>query len=117
MIKLTKKAIERLDAVTSVPYSRKGLGYRAWSGCRLTFHLLLLLLVLLVQCSARGKLMKCNEILKMFSIMYFLLHFSSSGKSSNIRMGPVTLHSMEMTPMSQVMNFGSFGRNPQVRRM
>jgi hypothetical protein len=27
MIKLTKKAIELLDAVTSVPYSRKGLGY------------------------------------------------------------------------------------------
>jgi hypothetical protein len=26
-IKLTKKAIELLDAVTSVPYSRKGLGY------------------------------------------------------------------------------------------
>jgi hypothetical protein len=26
MIKLTKKAIELLDAVTSVPYSRKGLG-------------------------------------------------------------------------------------------
>jgi hypothetical protein len=27
MIILTKKAIELLDAVTSVPYSRKGLGY------------------------------------------------------------------------------------------
>jgi hypothetical protein len=27
MIKLTKKAIELLDAFTSVPYSRKGLGY------------------------------------------------------------------------------------------
>jgi hypothetical protein len=27
MIKLTKKAIELLDAVTSVPYSRNGLGY------------------------------------------------------------------------------------------
>jgi hypothetical protein len=27
MIKSTKKAIELLDAVTSVPYSRKGLGY------------------------------------------------------------------------------------------
>jgi hypothetical protein len=26
MIKLTKKAIELLDAVTSGPYSRKGLG-------------------------------------------------------------------------------------------
>jgi hypothetical protein len=26
IIKLTKKAIELLDAVTSVPYSRKGLG-------------------------------------------------------------------------------------------
>jgi hypothetical protein len=26
MMKLTKKAIELLDAVTSVPYSRKGLG-------------------------------------------------------------------------------------------
>jgi hypothetical protein len=27
MIKLTKKAIELLEVVTSVPYSRKGLGY------------------------------------------------------------------------------------------
>jgi hypothetical protein len=51
MIKLTKKAIELLDAVTSVPFSRKGLGYTInyslCSGCRLnTFHLLLLLNVL-----------------------------------------------------------------------
>jgi hypothetical protein len=38
MIKLKKKAIELLDAVTSVPYSRKGLGVynRALSGCRLS---------------------------------------------------------------------------------
>jgi hypothetical protein len=27
MIKLKKKSVELLDAVTSVPYSRKGLGY------------------------------------------------------------------------------------------
>jgi hypothetical protein len=32
MIKLTKKAIELLDAVTSVPYSRKGLGYTIGRG-------------------------------------------------------------------------------------
>jgi hypothetical protein len=32
MIKLTKKAIELLDAVTSVPYSRKGLGYTIGHG-------------------------------------------------------------------------------------
>jgi hypothetical protein len=32
MIKLTKKAIELLDAVTSVPYSRKGLGYTGIPG-------------------------------------------------------------------------------------
>jgi hypothetical protein len=30
MIKLTKKAIELLDAVTSVPYSGNGLGYILW---------------------------------------------------------------------------------------
>jgi hypothetical protein len=36
MIKLTKKAIELLDAVTSVPYSRKGLGYTITTiGCGL----------------------------------------------------------------------------------
>jgi hypothetical protein len=32
MIKLKKKAIELLDAVTSVPYSRKGLGYTIGHG-------------------------------------------------------------------------------------
>jgi hypothetical protein len=32
MIKLTKKAIELLDAVTSVPNSRKGLGYTIGRG-------------------------------------------------------------------------------------
>jgi hypothetical protein len=32
MIKLTKKAIELLDAVTSFPYSRKGLGYTIGRG-------------------------------------------------------------------------------------
>jgi hypothetical protein len=32
MIKLTKKAIELLDAITSVPYSRKGLGYTIGRG-------------------------------------------------------------------------------------
>jgi hypothetical protein len=32
MIKLTKKAIEFLDAVTSVPYARKGLGYTIGRG-------------------------------------------------------------------------------------
>jgi hypothetical protein len=32
MIKLTKQAIELLDAVTSVPYSRKGLGYTIGCG-------------------------------------------------------------------------------------
>jgi hypothetical protein len=32
MIKLTKKAIELLDAVTSVAYSRKGLGYTIGRG-------------------------------------------------------------------------------------
>jgi hypothetical protein len=32
MIKLTKKAIELLDAVTSDPYSRKGLGYTIGRG-------------------------------------------------------------------------------------
>jgi hypothetical protein len=31
-IKLTKKAIELLDAVTSVPYSRKGLRYTLGRG-------------------------------------------------------------------------------------
>jgi hypothetical protein len=48
-IKLTKKSIDLLDAVTSVPYSMKGLEYyRAWSRCRLSFHLLLLLVLLLL---------------------------------------------------------------------
>jgi uncharacterized membrane protein len=32
MIKLTKKTIELLDAVTSVPYSRKSLGYTIGRG-------------------------------------------------------------------------------------
>jgi hypothetical protein len=32
MIKLTKKANELLDAVTSIPYSRKGLGYTIGRG-------------------------------------------------------------------------------------
>jgi hypothetical protein len=32
MIKLTKKAIELLDAVTSVPYSMKGLWYTIGHG-------------------------------------------------------------------------------------
>jgi hypothetical protein len=32
MIKLTKKAIELLDAVSSVPYSRNGLGYTIGRG-------------------------------------------------------------------------------------
>jgi hypothetical protein len=32
MIKLTKKAIELLDVVTSVPYSRKGLEYTIGRG-------------------------------------------------------------------------------------
>jgi hypothetical protein len=32
MIKLIKKAIEPLDAVTSVPYSREGLGYTIGCG-------------------------------------------------------------------------------------
>jgi hypothetical protein len=32
MIKLTKTAIELLDAVTSFPYSRKGLGYAIGCG-------------------------------------------------------------------------------------
>jgi hypothetical protein len=32
MIKLTKKSIELLDAVTSVPYSREGLGYTIGHG-------------------------------------------------------------------------------------
>jgi hypothetical protein len=32
IIKLTKKAIELLDEVTSVPYSRKGLGYTIGHG-------------------------------------------------------------------------------------
>jgi uncharacterized membrane protein len=32
MTKLTKTAIELLDAVTSVPYSRKGLGYAIGCG-------------------------------------------------------------------------------------
>jgi hypothetical protein len=52
MIKLTKKTIELLDAVTSVISSlfqeRFGVYYRAWSGCHLTFHLLLLLVLLLL---------------------------------------------------------------------
>jgi hypothetical protein len=42
MIKLTKKAIELLDAVTSVIsflfQEMFGVYYKAWSGCRLTFH-------------------------------------------------------------------------------
>jgi hypothetical protein len=32
LIELTKKAIELLDAVTSAPYSRKGLGYTIGHG-------------------------------------------------------------------------------------
>jgi hypothetical protein len=37
MIKLTKKAIELLDAVTSVPYSRKGLVYTIGCGLDAVF--------------------------------------------------------------------------------
>jgi hypothetical protein len=47
MIKLTKKAVELLDAVTSVPYSRKGLGYTIRRGLDAVCYI-----------DQRGKLMK-----------------------------------------------------------
>jgi hypothetical protein len=38
MIKLSKKTIELLDAVTSVPYFRKGLGYTIGRGMDAVLH-------------------------------------------------------------------------------
>jgi hypothetical protein len=49
MIKLAKKAIELLDAVTSVPYSRKGLGHTIGRGLSYWFSCYF---------DQRGKLMK-----------------------------------------------------------
>jgi hypothetical protein len=57
MIKLTKKAIELLDAVTSVPYSRKGY---YWAGRGLDAVLPFICYSYWFSCyfDQRGKLMK-----------------------------------------------------------
>jgi hypothetical protein len=58
MIKLTKKAIELLDAVTSVPYSRKGLGYTIGHGLDAVLHFTCYSYWFSCYFIQRGKLMK-----------------------------------------------------------
>jgi hypothetical protein len=62
MIKLTKKAIELLDAVTSVPYSRKGLGYTIGGGLDAILPFTCCSYWFSCYCDQRGKLMKALQV-------------------------------------------------------
>jgi hypothetical protein len=62
MIKLTKKAIELLDAVTSVPYSRKGLWYTIGRGLDAVLPFTCYSYWFSCYFDQRGKLMKALNI-------------------------------------------------------
>jgi hypothetical protein len=62
MIKLTKTAIELLETVTSIPYSRKGLGYTIGRGLDAVLHFTCYSYWFSCYIDQRGKLMKALTI-------------------------------------------------------
>jgi hypothetical protein len=77
MIKLIKKAIELLDSVTSVPYSRKGLGYTIGRGLDAVLPFTCYSYWFSCYFDRRGKLMKALQLGRLTIYLDFMFNCSS----------------------------------------